>query len=110
MKRLISRLPTERRQEDRGHGITHRMTDNTFALSGCAGLIGLSSIAVVVSRGASYHQLAIEILAAAVILFLLLSLVEVVFEVLTCLFETRLRNGASRRVGLEASRTRPTAE
>jgi hypothetical protein len=52
------------------------------------------------------HQLAIEILAAAVILFLLLSLVEVVLRVLTCLFETRLRNGASRRVGLEASRTR----
>ena len=63
---------------------------------------------MVVSRGASY-QLAIEILAAAVISCSCCRSSKSSSKILTCLFETRLRNGASRRVGLEASRTRPTA-
>ena len=85
-----SRLAIERREEDSARRIKHRMrqllVDNAPALSVWAGFIGLASIALLFSRGTSYHQLAIGILSAAVLLCLFLSLVEIFCDLLVFIF------------------------
>ena len=86
----FSRLAIERREEDSERRIKHRMRQllahNAPALSVGAGFIGLASIAFLFSGGTSYHQLAIGILIAAVLLCLLLSLVEILCDVLVFIF------------------------
>ena len=44
--------------------------------------IGLESVALILARGTSYQQLTIAILLTTVVLFVLLSLVEIVWRVL----------------------------
>lgn len=93
MKPRDRRSNGDTRTSDAGSliGCGQLLTDKAFALSVWAGLIGLASIALLVSRGTSYYQLAIGILVATVLLFLLLSLVEIVWSGLASIFEVRSR-------------------
>ena len=86
-----SRLAIERRERDSELRTNHRgrqlLTDNAPALSVWAGFIGLASLALLVSRGTSYHQLTIGILIAAILICLLLAVVELVCNVLVFMFK-----------------------
>lgn len=50
--------------------------------------IGLESVALIVARGTSYQQLTIAILLTTVVLFVLLSSVEIVWRVLEDAFDS----------------------
>lgn len=96
MKPREPRSNGDTRTSDAGSliGYGQLLTDKALALSVWAGLIGLALIALLVSRGTSYHQLAIGILVATVLLFLLLLLVEIVWTGLVSIFGVHSRKRA----------------
>ena len=85
MKRISPQLMGERRA-DLGHGLagwTRRWAGKQDpSLLYWAVAFGLECIALIAARDTPYHQLTIGILAATVVLFVLLSLLEIVWRLL----------------------------
>ncbi len=91
MKQLSRPLADERRPET-GHGLarwTRRLlADQDPPLLAWIVVIVLECIALIVTRDTSYQQLTIAILLATVVLFVLLSLVEIVWRILEDAFDS----------------------
>ncbi len=91
MKR-ISRPHTDEQHPDAARGLARwkrqLLAEQDPPLLAWAVVIALASIALIVGRDTSYQQLTIAILLTTVVLFVLLSLVEIIWRVLGDTFDS----------------------